>query len=99
MKLYRQFDLNLNALNVGAFRDINMPKAINEIPALVEKLIKDLLKDGYIVIESSAHHMGIPRSITVVRDFTGPFATKFSAKIQHDFNTLSNRIGVERLFE
>ena len=46
MKLYRQFDLNLNALNVGAFRDINMPKAINEIPALVEKLIKDLISSS-----------------------------------------------------
>ena len=97
MKLHQQFDLNLNALKIDDFNDI--PKKINEIPVLVEKLIKDLLEEGYIVIESSARHMGIPKSITVVKDFTGPFVTKFSAKVQNDFNALSKTIGIEKLFE
>jgi len=97
MKLHQQFDLNLNALKIDNFKYV--PKKINEIPVLVERLIKDLLEDGYIVIESSARHMGIPQSITVVKDFTGPFVTKFSAKVQNDFNALSNKIGVEKLFE
>jgi len=94
MKLYQQFDLNLNALKIG-----NIPNIMNEIPVLVEKLIKDLLEDGYIVVESSAKHMGIPKTITIVKDFTGPFVTKFSAKIQHDFNALSKAMGIEMLFE
>ena len=50
MKLYQQFDLNLNALKIDAFRGIDIPKAINKIPILIEKLIKDLLQDGYVVI-------------------------------------------------
>ena len=94
MKLYQQFDLNLNALKIG-----NIPSIMNKIPVLVEKLIKDLLEDGYIVVESSAKHMGIPKTITIVKDFTGPFVTKFSAKIQHDFNAISKAMGIEMLFE
>ena len=97
MKLHQQFDLNLNALKIDNFKDI--PKAINEIPFLVEKLIKDLLEEGYIVMESSARYMGIPKSITVVKDLTGPFVTRFSAKVQNDFNALSKTIGIEKLFE
>ncbi|MBI2649838.1 hypothetical protein HYX04_00830 [Candidatus Woesearchaeota archaeon] len=97
MKLHQQFDLNLNALKIGNFKDI--PKAINEMPVLVEKLIKELLEEGYIVIESSARYMGVPQSITIIKDFTGPFVTRFSAKIQHDFDALSKRLGVEKLFE
>ena len=97
MKLHQQFDLNLNALKIDNFKEI--PKAVNEIPVLVEKLIKDLLEEGYIVIESSASYMGIPKSITVVKDFTGPFVTRFSAKVQNDFNALSKTIGIDRLFE
>ena len=97
MKLHQQFDLNFNALKIDNFKDI--PKALNEIPVLVEKLIKDLLEEGYIVVESSARYMGIPKSITVVKDFTGPFVTKFSAKVQNDFNALSKAVGIEKLFE
>ena len=97
MKLHQQFDLNLKALKIGNINDI--PKAVNEIPVLVENLIKNLLEEGYIVIESSARYMGIPKSITIVKDFTGQFVTKFSAKIQNDFNELSKAIGIDRLFE
>ena len=97
MKLHQQFDLNLKALKPEDFTDI--PRTLNEIPVLVENLIKDLLEEGYIVIESSARHMGIPQSITVIKDFTGPFVTKFSTKINEDFNDLSKKLGVEKLFE
>jgi hypothetical protein len=97
MKLHQQFDLNLKALKPENFNDL--PRAINEMPLLVEKLIKNLLEQGYIVIESSAKHMGIPKSITVIKDFTGPFATIFSSKINEEFNNLSKKLGVERLFE
>ena len=76
MKLHQQFDLNLKALKPEKIDDI--PKTINELPVLVEKLVKDLLKEGYIVIESSARFMGVPQSITIVKDFTGPFVSNVS---------------------
>jgi|GEM_PF-6045648 hypothetical protein len=97
MKLHQQFDLNLRAFKPESFNDI--PRAINELPALVDKLTKNLLEQGYIVIESSARHMGIPKTITIIKDFTGPFATMFSRKINDEFDDLSRKIGVERLFE
>lgn len=97
MKLHQQFDLNWKTLKIGNIGDI--PSAMNELPFLVEKLIKDLLQEGYIVIESSARFMGVPKSITVIKDFSGPFVARFSAKIQHDFNALSRTLGIEKLFE
>ena len=97
MKLHQQFDLNLKALKPEKIDDI--PKTINELPVLVEKLVKDLLKEGYIVIESSARFMGVPQSITIVKDFTGPFVLNFSSKVIEDFRAFSRKLGVERLFE
>jgi hypothetical protein len=97
MKIHQQFDLNLKALKPESFNDL--PRAINGVPLLVEKLTKNLLEQGYIVIESSARYMGIPKTITVIKDFTGPFAIVFSSKINDDFNTLSRKLGMERLFE
>lgn len=97
MKLHQQFDLNLKALKPENLNDI--PRAINELPVLVENLIKDLLKEGYIVIESSARYMGVPKSITIIKDFTGPFVIRFSSKIREDFNSVSKKLGVEKLFE
>lgn len=97
MKLHQQFDLNINALQVKNFNDI--PRAINEIPTLVEKLIKELLQKGYSVAKEGAYFTGVPRSITVIKDFRGPFATQFSTKINEDFNFVSKNLGIERLFE
>jgi|SRR3989344_8700923 len=97
MKLHQQFDLNLNALGIDKVRDI--PRAINDVPILVEKLIKDLIERGYIVIESSARYMEVPQSITVIKDFTGPFVMKFSAKARDDFKAVSRALGIEKLFE
>ena len=97
MKLYRQFDLNLENLKINNFNGI--PKAINEIPILVEKLITNLLDRGYDVVKEGVHFTGLPQSITIVKDFTGPFAIKFSAKIKDDFDALSKTPGIERLFE
>jgi len=97
MKLHQQFDLNLEILKVKNFNDI--PKVMNETPFLVEKLIKDLLEKGYIVIESSANFMGVPQSITVMKEFTGPFVMQFSSKTKEDFNAISRKLGLEKLFE
>lgn len=97
MKLHQQFDLRLDALKIENFNDI--PKKINEISVLVEKLIKNLLEKGYTVVESSVYHMGMPQSITVIKDFTGPFVTNFSLKIKDDFSYVSKMLGIEGLFE
>jgi len=93
MKLHQQFDLNSGVLR---FNDI--PKAVNKVPVLVEKLVKKLIEKGYIVIESSARRMGVPQSITVIKDFTGPFASLFSAKMRDDFNNISRDLGIGKLF-
>ena len=71
---------------------------IIEAPSLVDKLIKQLLKEGYIVVESPIRFMGIPQSITIIRNFTGPFATHFSMKLKEDFDAVSRAIGIEKLF-
>ncbi len=97
MKIHQQFDLNPEAIKVRKFNDI--PRAVNGASILVEKLVKRLLEEGYIVIESSARYMGVPQSITVVKDFTGPFVTVFSTKIKEDFNSVSKALGIERMFE
>lgn len=97
MKIHQQFDLNLKALQPESFNDI--PRAMNEMPVLVEKLIKNLLEQGYIVIESSAKYMGIPKTITVIKDSTGPFAIMFSRKINDEFRSFSRKLGMEKLFE
>src|SRR3989338_865500 len=97
MKLHQQFDLNPKVLKPDNFNDI--PEAINEVPVLVEKLIKDLLEKGYIVIESSVRYMGIPKSITIIKDFTGPFVLNFSSKVIEDFRAFSRKLGVDKLFE
>ena len=89
MKVHQQFDLNAGGI----------PQAINEIPVLVERLIKDLIAKGYIVIESSSRHMGIPQSITVIKDFTGPFVINISSKAKEDFKAVSRALGIEKLFE
>lgn len=97
MKIHQQFDLNLRALKPESIKDI--PRAINELPVLVEKLTRSLLEQGYVVIESSAKYMGVPKTITVIKDFTGPFTTIFSSKINDDFKAFSRKLGMEKLFE
>lgn len=97
MKLHQQFDLNLDVLKVKNFNDI--PRAMNEVPLLVENLVKNLLDKGYDVAKESANFMGIPKSITVIKNFTGPFVTQFSAKAKEDFDDASRALGIERLFE
>ena len=97
MKIHRQFDLNLDVLKVKNFNDI--PRALNEVPILVENLVKNLLEKGYEVAKEGAGFMGIPKSITVIKNFTGPFVTQFSAKAKEDFDNASRSLGIERLFE
>lgn len=97
MKLYRQFDLNLENLKINNFNDV--PRAINEIPILVEKLIKNLSDKGYEVVKEGVHFTGLPQSIAIIKDFTGPFVTNFSIKVKDDFDALSKTLGIESLFE
>ncbi|MBI2653128.1 hypothetical protein HYX00_06690 [Candidatus Woesearchaeota archaeon] len=97
MRLYRQFDLNLENLKINNFNDV--PRAINEIPILVEKLIKNLSDKGYEVVKEGVHFTGLPQSITIIKDFTGPFVTNFSIKVKDDFDALSKTLGIESLFE
>ncbi len=97
MKLHQQFDLNFDVLKVKNFNDIS--RAVNEIPALVEKLIKDLLERGYEVVKEGAHFTGLPQSITLVKEFTGPFVARFSIKAKEDIDSISRSLGIERLFE
>ena len=96
MILHKQFDLNLELLKVDSFNDI--PRAINEVPILVENVVKGLLERGYTVIESSADYMGIPKSITVIKEFTGPFVSIFATKINEDFESVSEALGIKKLF-
>ncbi|MBI2656842.1 hypothetical protein HYX03_03825 [Candidatus Woesearchaeota archaeon] len=93
MKMHHQFDLNFSIIRPMGRELLTIP------PYLVEELITKLTKRGYTVLKSSAYHMGIPQSITVIKEFTGPFVTKFSAKVQHDFNAVARALGIERLFE
>lgn len=97
MKLHQQFDLNFGALKPENIKDI--PRAINEIPALVEKLIKDLLQKGYVVIQEGVNSLGVPKKITVIKEFSGPFVTHFSIKTKEDFRNISRELGIEGLFE
>lgn len=93
MKLQQQFDLNLKILNDLGRELLAIP------PHLIEELISSLTKKGYVVIKSSAYYMGIPQSITIIKDFTGPFVTQFSSKVKEDFNAVSKVLGIEKLFE
>ena len=93
MKIHQQFDLNAKTIKSTGRELLTIP------PYLVEELVTNLTKKGYMVLMSSANFMGLPQSITVIKDFTGPFVSKFSAKINGDFNAVSKRLGIENLFE
>ena len=97
MKLHQQFDVNIHSLNVKNFNNIS--RVINKIPDLVENLIEELLEKGYFVIRDGSNQIGIPKSITLVKDFSGPFVTNFSLKMKEDFNSVSKALGIEKLFE
>ena len=96
MKVHQQFDLNLNKISpsLGKVQE----KAL-KVPELIEQLVKNLVEEGYIVIMSSAKYMGIPKTITVVKDFTGPMVTYVSTKITDDFNSLAEGLGIRKLFD
>lgn len=96
MKLHQQFDLNEGVLRVDR---MPIQKSAGRTPVLVERLVRMLAKRGYTVIESSIRFMGVPQSITVTKDFTGPFASLFSAKITNDFRSISNALGIGKLFD
>ncbi len=97
MKVHHQFDLNLSFLRQRNFSGIS--KNINENSIQIEKLIQALIGRGYMVIESSPRYMGIPQSITIIKDLTGPFVVRLSSKVQDDFKAISSALGIEKLFE
>lgn len=93
MKMHQQFDLNFSLMG-GMGRDLfTIP------PFIMEELVTNLSKKGYKVLQSSAYFMDIPQSITIVKDFTGPFVSKFSTKIREDFTSVARNLGIEKLFE
>ena len=93
MRLHRQFDLNLNILKPLGRELFTVP------PHIVEQLATKLSEKGYTVLKSSVYFMGIPQSITLAKDFTGPFVNKFSEKIRSDFLAVSKVLGIEKLFD
>lgn len=93
MRLYHQFDLNLREIEEMGREFLSIP------PYLIEELTKKLTKRGYTVLKSSADFMGLPQSITVIKEFTGPFAILFSKKIKEDFDAVSGKLGIKKLFE
>ena len=97
MKLHQQFDLNVRALKPRNLDDI--PRTANKISLLIEKLTKDLLQKGYIIVQEGMSSLGIPKRITVIKEFSGPFVTHFSIKTKEDFKAVSRSLGIEKLFE
>ncbi len=92
MRLHQQFDLKIEPI-LGGRQDL----AIH--PYVIEELIANLTRKGYRVIKSSANHMGMPQSITIIKDFTGPFAAMFSAKAKEDFDSITKRLGIDGMFQ
>ena len=94
MKLHQQFDVNLKVINYVGREFLLIP------PQVVEQLIRSLTQKGYIVLKSSAQHIGIPQSITLIKDITSPrFAVKLSTQAKDDFNAISKALGIGELFE
>ena len=93
MRLHQQFDINTRNLAVLG-RDI---LAIH--PYAIEELITSLSKRGYTVLKSSSYYMGIPQSLTIIKEFTGPFASLFANKIREDFDNVSKKLGIREMFE
>lgn len=92
MKLHQQFELNMGKINQLGKGLLNRPSYA------VEDLVTSLSKKGYTVLKSSAYFMGIPQSITIVKDFTGPFVSHFTSKIKDDVDTASKNLGIRELF-
>jgi dienelactone hydrolase len=92
MRLHQQFDLNTRTSTI-LVRD-----SFSISPYTIEQLADNLSKKGYTVMKSSAYFRGMPKSITVVKEFSGPFVTHFTAKMKEDFNVASNELGIKELF-
>lgn len=93
MRLHHQFDLNMGAVKAFGKDMLALP------PYLIEELMAKLSKEGYTVLKSSAYFMGIPQSITIVKEFSGPFVSQFANKIRNDFENVSKKLGIRELFE
>ena len=58
-----------------------------------------LLEKVYFVIQEGVNSVGVPRRITLIKEFSGPFVTHFSMKAREDFKAISRALGIEKLFE
>lgn len=93
MRLHQQFDLKQDVIKPIGRELFEIP------PYLIEELVTNLSKKGYTILKSSAHYMGIPGSIIIVKELTGPFVMQFTTKIKDDFRAVSRKLGIEGLFE
>ena len=76
-------------------REIRGVGEIGVVGIIEEELWGDLFRLKNSIIAKIRKH----KSITVIKNFTGPFVTQFSAKAKEDFDDASKALGIERLFE
>lgn len=93
MRLHQQFDLNTRNLTLLGRDLLAIP------PYAIEELVSNLSKKGYTVLKSSSYYMGIPQSLTIIKEFTGPFVSQFADKIRNDFDNVSKKLGIREMFE
>ena len=92
MRVYQQFDLDM-----GLVRKLVKEGLI--APQKIEDLLISLSRKGYTVLKSTANFMGIPRSLTIVKDATASVGSTIATKVRDDFLKIASQLGVERLFE
>ncbi|HLC60073.1 MAG TPA: hypothetical protein VJJ52_01445 [Candidatus Nanoarchaeia archaeon] len=92
MKLHEEFDLNVGEMKTIVRDYMVIP------PHLIEELLTNLKQKGYIVLKSTIDFMGVPKRITLIKKFKGPFVTMFSAKMKQDFIDETKNLRIEGLF-
>ena len=91
MKVHQQFDLDVSALKKAA-------KESSAVSQKIEELLFSLSKKGYTVLKSSSYVMGIPQSITIIKEATGSIASAITSSIKEDFDSVSERSGMQKVF-
>ena len=92
MKVHQQFDLNDRMLH-SMRRD-----GFSIAPHKFEEFIALLSRKGYTIIKSSSYVMGIPQSITLIKETTELIAGNIASKIREDFKAVSERTGIGSIF-
>jgi hypothetical protein len=91
MKVHRQFDLDIRALK-------SLNRDGSGIPQKIEEFLISLSKKGYTVLNSSSYVMGIPQSITLIKEVTGSIGSAIAMTIKEDFDAVSEKAGVRKMF-